>query len=63
MIVFGEAHLRRILGKYAVYYNYNELRIHRSLNKDSPSRRPIERIGIITSHAVLGGLHHRYCRI
>jgi hypothetical protein len=31
MIVFGEAHLRRILGKYAAYYN--ESRIHRSLNK------------------------------
>ncbi len=35
MIVFGEAHLRRILGKYAAYYN--ESRIHRSLNKDAPS--------------------------
>jgi transposase InsO family protein len=28
MIVFGEAHLRRILGKYAAYYN--ESRIHHS---------------------------------
>jgi hypothetical protein len=28
----GEAHLRRILTKYAAYYN--ELRTHRSLNKD-----------------------------
>jgi hypothetical protein len=63
MIVFGEAHLRRILGKYAVYYNYNELRIHRSLNKDSPFPRSIDRIGIITSQAILGGLHHQYCRI
>ena len=36
MIVFGEAHLRRILGAYAAYYN--ESRIHRSLNKDAPSR-------------------------
>src|SRR5206468_4084079 len=31
MIVFGEAHLRRILGRYAAYYN--ESRIHRSLDK------------------------------
>jgi predicted phage terminase large subunit-like protein len=30
MIVFGEAHLRRILGKYAAYFN--ESRIHRSLD-------------------------------
>jgi hypothetical protein len=31
MIVFGEAHLRRILGKYAAYYN--ESRIHRALTR------------------------------
>src|SRR5262249_37804860 len=35
MIVFGEAHLRRILGRYAAYYN--ESRIHRSLDKDAPT--------------------------
>ena len=61
MIVFGETHLRRILWKYAAYYN--ELRIHRALNKDSPFPRAIERIGVITSRPVLGGLHHQYCRI
>jgi hypothetical protein len=33
--VFGEAHLRRIVGAYAAYYN--EARTHRSLNKDAPS--------------------------
>jgi hypothetical protein len=59
--VFGEAHLRRILGKYAAYYN--ESRIHRSLNKDAPFHRAIERVGAITSRPVLGGLHHQYCRI
>jgi transposase InsO family protein len=46
MIVFGEAHLRRILGAYAAYYN--ELRTHRSLNKDAPFHRAIERLGTIT---------------
>ena len=61
VIVLGEAHLRRILGKYATYYN--EWRIHRSLNKDSPFPRSIERIGKITSQPILGGLHHQYCRI
>jgi len=35
MIVFGEAHLRRILGAYAAYYN--EARTHRSLDKDARS--------------------------
>lgn len=34
MIVFGEAHLRRILGAYAAYYD--ESRTHRSLKKDTP---------------------------
>jgi transposase InsO family protein len=61
MIVFGQAHMRRILGKYAAYYN--ESRIHRSLDKDAPFHRAIERIGVITSQPVLGGLHHQYCRI
>jgi transposase InsO family protein len=61
MIVFGEAHLRRILGAYATYYN--EARTHRSLNKDAPFHRSIERLGAITSYPVLGGLHHEYCRI
>jgi transposase InsO family protein len=61
MIVFGEAHLRRILSKYAVYYNAS--RIHRSLDKDAPFHRAIKRLGVITSQPVLGGLHHQYCRI
>src|SRR5262249_35707326 len=53
MIVFGEPHLRRILGKYAAYYN--EPRIHRSLDKDAPFHRGIERFGVIISQPVLGG--------
>jgi transposase InsO family protein len=61
VIVFGEAHLRRTLVKYAAYYN--ESRIHRSLDKDAPFHRTIERLGVITSRPVLGGLHHQYCRI
>jgi len=61
IIVFGEAHLRRIVGAYAAYYN--ESRTHRSLDKDAPFRRAIQRVGAITSQPVLGGLHHQYCRI
>jgi hypothetical protein len=44
MIVFGEAHLRRILGRYAAYYN--ESPIHRSLEKNPPFHRAIERFGL-----------------
>jgi transposase InsO family protein len=61
LVVLGEAHLRRILTKYAAYYN--ELRTHRSLNKDAPIHRAIQYAGDIVSAPVLGGLHHHYCRI
>ena len=61
MIVFGEAHLRRILDAYAAYYN--EARTHRSLNKNAPFHRAIQRLGAITSQPILGGLYHQYCRI
>jgi len=61
LVVLGEAHLRRILTKYATYYN--ALRTHRSLNKDAPIRRAIQHEGRIVSVPVLGGLHHHYCRI
>jgi transposase InsO family protein len=61
LIVFGEAHLRRILGEYAAYYNGS--RTHRSLNQDAPVHRAAQTIGAIKSRPVLGGLHHQYCRI
>src|SRR5437870_11155191 len=61
LVVLGEVHLRRILTKYAAYYN--ELRTHRSLNKDAPIHRAIQYVGDMVSAPVLGGLHHHYCRI
>ena len=60
IIVFGEAHLRRILKAYVSYYN--GARTHRSLRKDAPFPRSIERVGRISSIPILGGLHHQYCR-
>jgi hypothetical protein len=51
IIVSREAHLRRILISYA------------ALNKDAPIFRPIQQIGIIRSHPILGGLHRHYVRI
>ena len=61
LIVFGEAHLRRILREYAAYYN--GVRTHRALNLDAPVHRVVQSIGAITSRPVLGSLHHQYCRI
>ena len=48
---------RRILRGYAAYYNVS--RTHRSLNKDAPLHRAIERLGAVVSRPVLGGLHHQ----
>jgi hypothetical protein len=36
---------------------------HWSLDKDAPVPRPVQRIGSINSHAILGGLHHQYVRV
>jgi transposase InsO family protein len=60
IIVFGEGHLRRILRSYARYYN--DIRTHRSLDKDAPFSRPFQRTGVIVSYPILGGLHHHYAR-
>jgi len=60
-IVLGEAHLLRLLRAYASYYN--DIRTHRSLDKDVPVSRPIQRTGIISSRPILGGLHHHYVRV
>jgi hypothetical protein len=60
IVVFGEAHLRRILRCYARYYN--DVRTDRSLYKDAPVSRPVQRTGSIKSFPILGGLHHHYAR-
>ena len=61
IVVIGEAHLRRMLRSYADYYN--EIRTHRSLGKDAPIHRAVQRVGTIRSHPMLGGLHHHYVRV
>ena len=61
IIVLGETHLRRILRSYANYYS--GIRTHRSLDKDASVSRPVQRTGVISSRAILGGLHHHYARV
>jgi hypothetical protein len=61
VVVFGEAHLRRILKGYASYCD--EVRTHLSLNKGTPYSRRAQRIRNVASLPVLGGLHHHYVRI
>ena len=50
LLVFNAEHLRRILVKYASYYN--EVRTHVALGKDMPRRRPIERFGDIVAYTL-----------
>ena len=62
VIALNEQHLRRLIRDYVNYYH--EDRIHDSLEKDTPNRRPVEQKpapnATVTSTPRLGGLHHRY---
>jgi hypothetical protein len=61
LLKLGFENLRRVLKSYADYYT--RVRTHRSLNKDAPVSRPVQRTGVISSRAILGGLHHHYARV
>ena len=55
---------RRICANSEIYADYyNGVRTHRSLDKDAPVVRPVQRTGVISSRAILGGLHHHYARV
>jgi transposase InsO family protein len=62
VIPLNEAHLRRLIRDYVNYHH--EDRIHGSLAKDTPNRRPVEQKpnanSIVISMPRLGGLHQRY---
>ena len=51
VLIFGEAHLRRILSSYAAYYD--EIRPRLALGKDAPLRRPVQRSGVIVGIPIL----------
>ena len=61
LIVFNEAHLRRVLAAYLNYYN--RVRTHLSLAKGTSHSRPVQRIGEVTRVPHLGGLHQAFVRI
>jgi transposase InsO family protein len=60
VVVFGEAHLRRVLKTYASYYN--KVRTHFSLDKNAPDFCRFVPVGDIAAIPILGGLHHQYVR-
>ena len=61
-VVLNDAHLRRLLRDYLLYYH--SARTHLSLAKDAPEPRPAERPhrGRIVETPLVGGLHHHYTR-
>jgi putative transposase len=62
IIALNEEHLRRVMRDYVNYHQ--EDRLHDSLEKDAPNRRPVEQRpeanATVISMPRLGGLHHRY---
>jgi len=60
VIVFGKAHLHRLLSNYFDYYH--RARTHLALDKDAPDPRPSSdpNQGSIVAFPEVGGLHHRY---
>jgi transposase InsO family protein len=66
ILVFNEAHLRRAISAYVVYFNY--WRPHRSLGQRAPCESTVRQFRPrgpdreIMAEPVLGGLHHIYRR-
>lgn len=62
VIVLGEDHLRRVLGRYFTYYHRS--RTHLSLEMDAPDGRSVQppSLGEVIELSEVGGLHHRYER-
>jgi hypothetical protein len=60
--VFSAAGLQRIVNAYIAYYMRS--RTHLSLQKDSPTPRPVRSptTGRIVALPEVNGLHHRYDR-
>jgi len=62
VIIFSEAHLRRVLKEYFEYYN--RYRVHQSLEMDAPEGGKVQALEEcdVVAFSHLGGLHHHYER-
>jgi len=62
VLIFNEAHLRRLVKNYISYYHTD--RTHDGLEKDTPAPRPVAfkptGSARLVSFPRVGGLHHRY---
>ena len=63
VVVFSEAHLRRLLISY--FHYYHRWRTHLSLAMDCHDTRPVQppEQSAVVAFPDAGGLHHRYGRM
>jgi putative transposase len=66
IMIVSEAHLRRVLTEYVLYFN--RARPHQGIDQRVPeleerSDRPLGTWGNVIAFPVLGGLHHNYRRV
>jgi putative transposase len=63
VVVFSEAHFRRLLTRYCDYYHH--WRTHLSLAMDCPDTRPVHppAQGAVVAFPEVGGPHHHYERL
>ncbi|MGB6911058.1 MAG: hypothetical protein WBE01_15240, partial [Methyloceanibacter sp.] len=59
-VVLGEVHQRRVPASLCSLLQRHQ---NPPVIEDAPVSRPVQRTGIISSHAILGGLHHHYVRV
>lgn len=61
LLIFNEAHLRRVLREYLIYYN--SARPHQGLAQQSPIPRMVAMTeGPVRCREMLGGILHDYYR-
>src|SRR6266702_2602000 len=60
IVVFDEAHLRRVFSAYALLQRTPDASVSR---QGSAGTRPVQRLVQLAARPILGGLHHQYCRI
>ena len=62
VVVFGERHLRHLLGSYQRYYNESS---HAPVAGQGRAglARDVQQIGRVLPVPILGGLHHQYVRV
>jgi hypothetical protein len=62
-LIFALDGLRRVPEDQRPENNIDDMKAILATPRPGKRRRPVHRTGSIMSHALLGGLHHRYVRV